>query len=330
MKRALSITLTLSTLLALTSCGKDQGANQVVSQRYVHKYGYAVSKDEFEARKYPGQVVSLLKNGVTLTSTYEDGVLHGPSTRTFPHSQTVEFYGLYNQGVLVKEIVYDITGMPMREEVQLSPSRYTTTLWYADGSPMLLEEYSGKELVDGQYLTSKNETEAQVIKGRGERVLRDRSGLLLSKEEILDGYTTKKETFYPSGSPETIAYYLKGVLHGEKKSFTATGEPLSVREYVNGNLHGKSTFFKNGVRYVETYYLDGKKNGLEVQYLDGEAIAQESLWENDHKHGPTKYFMDGTAHLEYFYDGRQISEERWKELSHIDEKISQISPQFQQ
>lgn len=311
--------------LFLASCHKNQQENNVVSQRYVHKYGYAVSKDEFEERKYPGQVITTLKTGVTITATYENGVPHGPSTHTFPNSQTIESYFLYNQGNLVKQIHYDIHGMPLREEVQLSPTRFATTKWYSDGIPMSTEEYTGAELVEGQYFNRQNDLEARVVKGKGLRIIRDIQGLLQAKEEIDQGDVIKRETFYASGTPESIAYYSRGVLHGEKKSFTENGEPLAVKEYVNGKLHGKTTFYKNGVRTVEIHYLDGLKNGLEIHYLDGDTISQEILWENDHKHGPSKYYVDGIAQIEYYYDGQIVSEHRWKELNHLDQMIGQIN-----
>ena len=239
MSRYLYLLGVLSFLLA--GCSRDSQENNVVSTRYIHKYGYAVSKSEFEDRQYPGQAITVLKNGVTITSTYENGLLHGPSTHTFPHSQTVETYFLYNQGALVKEIVYDITGMPLREEVQLSPTRFVSTKWYNDGTPLSTEEYAGQELVDAQYFTRQNEVEARVQKGKGSRVVRDLKGVLLSREDVDEGYVTKRDTFYANGAPESTAFYVRGVLHGEKKSFNETGEPLAVREYIAGKLHGKTT-----------------------------------------------------------------------------------------
>lgn len=311
--------------LFLASCHKTQQENNVVSQRYVHKYGYAVSKDEFEERRYPGQVITALKTGVTITSTYENGVLHGPSTHTFPNSQTVESYFLYNEGNLVKQIHYDIHGMPLREEIKLSPTRFATTKWYSDGTPMATEEYAGSELVEGQYFTRQNDIEARVLKGKGQRVIRDIQGILQAKEEVDQGNIVKRETFYATGSPESIAFYVAGALHGEKKSFAENGEPLATKEYIHGKLHGKTSFFKNGVRTVEVHYLDGMKNGLEIHYLDGETVSQEILWENDHKHGPSKYYVDGIAKVEYFYDGEPVSELKWKELSELDQMIGQIN-----
>jgi len=311
--------------LFLASCHKDNKDDNVVTQRYIHKYGYALSKDEFEEHKYPGQIVTVLKTGVTITSTYEGGLLHGTTTHTFPHSQTLETVFTYNQGKLVKQTNYDIHGIPIREEIQLSPTRFATTKWYSDGTPMATEEFGGAELVEGQYFTRQNDVEARVEKGRGTRVIRDVQGTLLAREEFNQGYIAKRDTFYANGSPESAAQFIQGILHGEKKTFAESGEPLSVKEYISGKLHGKATFFKNGARTVEVHYLDGQKNGLEIHYLDGEIVSQEILWENDRRHGPSKYYVDGIAQVEYFYDGQKVSEHKWKELSQLDQMIGQIN-----
>lgn len=309
--------------LLLGSCQKKETETDVVSERYIHKYGYAVSKDEFQDRKYPGQVVTMLKNGVTVTSTYEEGLLHGACTHTFPDSQTIASYFLYNQGVLVKEIFYDVNGTPLKEKIQLSPTRYSSRKWYAKGTPLCTEEYGNEELIEAEYYTPENEVESRVEKGRGVRTVRDVHGVILSRDEIDEGYIAKQETFYSNGKLETIGYYFRGVPHGEKQSFEENGELVSVKEYVKGKLHGKSTFYKNGLPFVEIHYLDGMKNGLETHYLDGdgETVSQEILWENDKKHGPCKYHVDGVTQVYYFYDGELISEANWNDLHRLDEVI---------
>jgi antitoxin component YwqK of YwqJK toxin-antitoxin module len=321
--------LSLVGVLLFVGCERKPKESNVVSQKYIHKYGYAVAKDEFETRQYPGQVITMMKNGVTVTATYENGVLHGPCTHTFPNSQTVESYFLYNHGELAKEILYDVTGMPIREEVSLSPTRRSVTAWYVDGTPMLLEEYAGAEILEGQYFSMNNDLEAQVVKGRGNRVQRDTKGALTAKEIVEAGYVTRRETFFPSGTPETIAYYRHGELNGEMQTFTASGEPLALKEFVRGKLHGKSTFFKNGAKHVEVHYLDGQRNGLEIHYLDGDIISQEIPWENDRRHGPAKYYFDGMAKIDYYYDGQVVSETEWKDLNRIDAMISRIDPSVQ-
>jgi antitoxin component YwqK of YwqJK toxin-antitoxin module len=313
--------------LFLSGCRDQKKDDQVVSQRYIHKYGYAVSKEEWDSRSYPGQVITAMRNGITVTATYENGVLHGPSTYTFPHSQTVESYYFYDQGNLAKETHYNLSGMPARETVNHSPYRYTSTMWYAEGSPMSIEEFSNSDLYEGQYFTPANETESRVEKGNGLRIRRDQKGLLVSKDIIESGLMTRRESFYPSGTPESIVHYAKSQLHGEKKTFSLEGEPVAIEEWVNGQLHGKSTYFKNGNKVVEVSYLNGSKNGMEVHYIDGEVIAEEVQWENNKKHGASNYYINGIAQTTWFYDGEEVSRRKFDELNRLDEMISQISPE---
>lgn len=309
----------------LSSCGDSQSNDTVVSQRYIHKYGYAVSQEEWEEKNYPGQIITHLNTGVTITATYEDGILHGPTTYTYPHSQTVERYCLYNQGNKVKETSYDPAGMPVEEWIQLSPTRYSIAKWYSEGSPMLVEEYVGLELLEGQYYTLTNDLESRIERGVGLRTRRDRNGVLNAKELFEQGYALKKETYYPTGSPESIAYYYRDHLHGEKRTFAQSGEPLSIEEWVNGQLHGKSTYFKNGNRYLEISYLYGQKNGMERHYLDGDILSQEISWENDQKHGPSIFYADETSEQEWFYGGELVSKHKYDELNRMDEIISHLS-----
>jgi antitoxin component YwqK of YwqJK toxin-antitoxin module len=312
--------------ILVCACQSHRRENDVVSQRYVHKYGYAVSQEEWESKNYPGQVITNLKNGVTVTATYENGYLHGPCNHTFPNSQTVEVYSLYNQDQLVKEIRYDIRGMPVREMVQLSPTRYSLTLWYNEGSPLSIEEYASEELLDAQYFTVNNETEGRVERGNGLRVRRDQYGTLISRDEIQGGYMVKRDTFYASGAPESSSHYLFEKLHGEKRAFAETGEPIAIEEYLNGALHGKATYFNNGTKYLEISYLDGFKNGIETHYVDGEEVSQEIHWENDKKHGPSTYYIDGYTQIHWYYDGERVSRNKYEELARLDDMISQISP----
>lgn len=310
--------------LALCGCNDNKQDDKVVSQRYIHKYGYAVSQEEWESKNYPGQVITSLTNGVTVTSTYENGIKHGPMTCTFPHSQTVEFYSLYNQGNKVKEISYDRAGMPMEEWIQLSPTRYSITMWYKEGSPMMVEEFVGDELLEGQYFAASNELESKVEKGSGLRIRRDREGILLAKETIFEGYATKKETFYPNGVPESIAMYFRDNLQGEKRTFSQSGEPLAIEDWVNGQLHGKAKYFKNGNRYLEITYLYGEKNGVERHFIDGDIVSQEISWVHNEKHGEAIFYAEGRPESHWFYEGQHVSKRKFDELNKLDEIISRL------
>ncbi len=324
-----NISLLLATgLLVLCAC-QHRKSDSVVSQQYIHKYGYAVSQAEWEERNYPGQIVSYLEDGVVLTETYENGILHGPTTRTYPNSQTVQEYRLYNQGVVVKTITYSSKGMPVEEIAQLSPTRSRLTRWYQDGVPMLIEEYSGDELLEGQYFSPTHEVESSIVKGQGTRLERTEGGTLVAKSVYEEGYTVKKETFYPTGTPESIAFYYKNKLSGEKKTFSQTGEPLATEEFLDDMLHGKATYYANGNRFLEAMYRFGVKHGLERHFIDGVIVGQEIAYENGFQHGPSTFFLDHDTKVQWFYEGREVSKRKFHELSELDELISHTAPNNQ-
>ncbi|NGX39888.1 MAG: hypothetical protein KR126chlam1_01225 [Chlamydiae bacterium] len=323
MKKSL-FSLSLAAGLVLAGCGNDGGDNQVISKRYIHKYGYAVSESEWESNNYPGQVVTSLRNGVTITSTYENGILHGPCTHTHPHSQTIQYFYLYNIGELKKEVAYDVLGMPIREKVQLSPHRHCITTWFGDGTPMSVEDFTGEELIDGEYFSLNNECESKVERGIGLRSRRDPNGVLLSKDHFDKGYLTKRETFYPSGNMESVTLFTMNKKHGDRRTFTESGEALAEEEWINDELHGKSSYFANGKKQVEVYFLNGARNGIETHFIDGESIEQEILWNNDRRHGVTKFFVgDAIAKTEWYYNGKLVSKQRFEELDMVDQMITQ-------
>lgn len=325
MKRHLFILMS-GTAFILSGCVHDNNdKTSVISKRYIHKYNYPVPKEEWQKHNYPGQVITNLSDGVTVTATYENGKLHGPTTYTFAHSQSIEKCIVYNQGQKVKETSYNSNSMPLQEWIQLSPQRYSLTSWYVEGCPMMVEEYAGNELIEGQYFTALNEIETRVEKGDGIRISRDQTGTLLSKEVIEDGYTVKKETYYPNGAPESIAYYALGKLNGNKQKFTANGEPLALEEWVNGQLHGKATYFRNGNRYLEISYLSNQKNGTERHYTDGDLLTQEIHWENDLKHGSTIYYADSDIQQQWFYAGQLVSKNKFDLYNQKDQMAADIS-----
>lgn len=319
----LKVCFVIGTLGALftSGCLHDKKEEPVVAERFIHKYGYALTKEDWDSNNYPGQVITTLRNGVTVTSTFESGVLHGASTHTFPNSQTVQSYFLYNQGSKVKDIQYDIQGMPIRETVQVSPTRMTLTTWYADGTPLSIEEYCNDELLDGQYFTQANDTAARVEKGTGLRICRDREGILLSKDDFEGGFMTKRNSFHPNNTPESIAHYMRGKLHGEKRTFTVAGEPQSIEEWIDGRQHGKCTYFKNGTKDHEVSYFYGNKHGSEIHFVDGEAVLKEIVWHNGKKHGLSNYYIEGIAHTEWFYEGKEMTENQYNDELRLDEKI---------
>lgn len=313
----------LCSLLLASGCGAPKTENETISKSYIHKYGYAVSQEEWDARQYPGQVIEVLKNGVTITATYENGNLHGPYTITYPHSQIVEKYILYNTGSPVKEVSYDVSGMPTEETIRLSSDRHTVTAWYTDGVPKSVEEFQGEELREGTYFAKNHEKESSIVRGNGTRILRDREGTLLCKDTFEEGFMTERNAFYPSGSPESISYYSENRLHGTRKTFTPAGEPLAVEDWANGHLHGLCTYYKNGAKELEVYYLYGQKHGSETHFLDGESVMHQVSWERGQKHGPETFFLAEGPKLTWNYEGKEVSRSRFEELTRIDALMSE-------
>jgi antitoxin component YwqK of YwqJK toxin-antitoxin module len=323
MKRYLFFLMPFLGILASGCQNSKQGKNEeVISERYIHKYGYDVSKKEWETAGYPGQVITTLRNGVTITASYEDGILHGPTTYTYAHSQTLESLNIYERGNLMKKTSFSIQGIPFKEETFLSPSHLRVLRWYNTGTPMSLEEFHHTELLEGEYYNKNNEAEYRVIKGAGTRIIRDQHEQITSKETIENGYPILRETFYSHGVPHTIIPLSGGKVHGEKNVFAPSGEPISKETFTLNVLDGPATYFQNGCRYLESNYKNGLKHGTERHYIDGETIVEETEWYEGHKHGPSIVYFDGMSKIQWYYNNIQVSKERYRELCKQEENIA--------
>jgi antitoxin component YwqK of YwqJK toxin-antitoxin module len=303
-------------VLATFGCqnNKKKQHADVVSERYIHKYGYGVSREEWLSNDYPGQVITTLKNGITVSAAYESGVLHGDTSYTFPHSQTLESLHTYEKGNLAKKVTFDVRGMPFREESYISPMHVRSKYWYNTGTPKCVEETVDNDLIEGEYFTMKNELESRVSDGYGERSVRDKHGVLCAKEQIDKGQVSKRESFHNNGSPHVVLSFDEGLVHGEKRVFAETGEPLSVEHFTYGKLDGICTYYQNGVKYLEINYDDGLKRGVERHFMDGESLSYETHWTNNMKHGPSTYYFDGIAKVEWFYNDMKVSQHKFEEL----------------
>lgn len=311
MKRA-SVYLVACALI--TSCQTSTSLDQVVSQTFVHKYGFETSEEEWEAREQDGQVVSMLKNGVKITRTYENGQLHGPTTYTFPHSAVVEKVFVYDQGSLLKERLNDPAGMPIREEVYEFDNRNVITLWDEKGVPLSIEEYDNALLMEGKYYTPEHELEGVVTDGYGERMKRDRSGLLVSRDEIQNGVMASRTIFHPNGRVHTVSHYENYQLHGQQSKFTSAGKPLMELNWNRGVLDGEKVVYRNGYKIAVTPYVLGQKHGTEIHYDDLGNLTAEIEWNRDKKHGATKIHSEDYTDTEWFFKGQSVNAEKFKSL----------------
>jgi antitoxin component YwqK of YwqJK toxin-antitoxin module len=299
--------------LTLMSCS-DSEKKQIISQRYVHKYGYDVSKEEWKAEVYPGHVLTTLRDGKTITEPYEDGLLHGSKTETYPHSQTIQTLEQYERGNLVKRVSYNIRGVPQKEEMYRAENHVLVTTWYPNGTPKSNEEFRDNILISGQYLNTSNETDSRIENGTGERTVRNQSGDVLAKEVFNNYLLTYVETYYPNNTPHTTTSYENNLLHGEKKEFAMTGEPLSAEFYYKGLKHGLATYYQNGYKYAEVPYVHGLKNGVERHYIDGDIVVEETEYHDGIKQGSSILYCDGSAKTTWYFENQIVSRSKYEQL----------------
>jgi antitoxin component YwqK of YwqJK toxin-antitoxin module len=315
---------TISGLTVLLAGCFSSGENPILSQKYVHKYGFEVTPGEWNEREGDGQIVELLVSGVKVSRSYENGVLHGKTSYTYPHSSVVEKVQVYDQGNLLKETLNDSRGVPVREEIYEFDDRKIITEWDENGAPLSIEEYSNGSLVDGKYYTTSHELEGQVEGGYGERVKRERSGLLLSRDTIQGGEVIAKTTYHPSGEVHTISHFKNDQLHGEQLKFTSTGKPLMKLHWDHGVLNGDKIVYRNGIKVAEIPYVNGQKEGMEIHFDDLGNLTAEIEWQKDKKHGCSKFYTDDATEHEWFYRGQAVSLGEYEMFANRDRLVADL------
>lgn len=319
------VCLVLSSGLILASCHNNASLDQIVSQKYVHKYGFDVSEKEWDERSQDGQIVEMLKSGIKVTRSYENGQLHGPTTYTFPNSQIVEKLLTFDQGTLLKETVYDMAGMPAREDLYEFDNRNVVTLWDEHGVPLSVEEYENDVLVDGKYFNSNHELEAKVENGYGCRIKRDRTGLLISRDKMENGIIVERTAFHPNGEVHTISHYHDYQLHGAQLKFAPSGRPLMELTWNHGILDGQKTIYRNGIRVAEIPYVHGEKHGIERHYDDLGNLISETTWRNDKKHGLSKTYTEESVESEWFHNGMAVDAQKFVLLENREQIVAELS-----
>ena len=307
----------------LTGCGSV--SSDILSQQFVHKYGFNMSEQEWEERAKDGQAITVLKDGVRITRSYEGGQLHGITTYSFPHSSIIERLLAYDHGVLLKEVLHDARGIPVREEAYEFDNRTIITLWDEHGSPLSIEKYVDESLVEATYYTPEHELEARVESGNGERVRRDRTGLLICRDKIESGALTKRTSYHPNGQIHTVSHYRNFQLHDEQLKYTASGKPLMALQWNHGVLEGPKVIYRNGLKISEIPYTNGQKHGTERHFDDFGQLTAEIQWFNDKKHGASRFHTDETLFTEWYYRGQLVEEGKYRELETQDNFITDLN-----
>lgn len=281
----------------------------------MHRYGVPVTKADWDAQGKDGQIVSLRKDGVTVSTGYTKGILHGPTTYTFPNSSTIQFVETFSNGQLVSKRENYLSGVPMNEEVFGENSLVTLTRWYEDGTPQASEIYQDIFLFSGEYRTLLNVVESRVTDGHGLRICRTNEGELASKDTIQNGQMVERITYFSNGDPATVSPYKNGVVHGARLTFLQGGLPSTVEQWEHGIQEGITVVYQNGEKIAEVPYKHGKKEGIEFRYRDGSLLVEEVSWKNDTQHGPRKIYIDGETKTEWYHEGEMVSRSAFERMN---------------
>lgn len=297
-----------------TTAQKEQ-PDVPVGERFVHKYGVEMSKKDWIQRGREGKIILTLSDGSELSQNYIQGVLDGECTITFPHTKTIAKTEWYSQGELIKEVFNYCNGIPMREQSYSADGQWKQTSWYEDGSPRSIENYNHSLLVSGEYKTTENVIESQVLQGKGKRINRDANGDLVSADTIEDGLLIASIEYFSDGKPKAIINYDNNEVSGIKKTFGKNGEPLTIEEWSHGQQHGITSLYRNGLKISDITYVNGRRHGIETKYRDDESIAEEIAWNKDQLHGPSKSYVGNTTKTNWYHEGKQVSKTTFDELN---------------
>lgn len=309
-------------LAFLTACGNKNEDSNTVSQRYIHKYGFEVSQNEWLERKGDGQIITAFKDGSCQTCSYKNGVLHGATSLTYPKAQIIKEKTDYEEGTLLRKTLYSINGLPSQEEIYENENT-TITVWNNKGVPLSIEEYRAEKLISGQYFTALNVLESSIVNGKGLRVKRNPEGKLFSKEQFEKGELSFRTTFHSSGEVETISHFTDYCLHGEQKTFSTSGTLIRKAHWKNGQLHGKEMCYRNGKKYLEVPYANGKKEGVEKEYYKKQ-LVREVPWKAGQKHGMERLCYRDYTDIQWYFNGKTVGLAKFRQLREREVMIAEI------
>jgi antitoxin component YwqK of YwqJK toxin-antitoxin module len=315
MKRYAPLIITAVVALSTTACRSYRQA-EVVQETYIHKYGVAVPKEDWTRNGKDGQVVMLKNDGVTVSKTYQKGILDGKTTYTFPNSSTVAIVEQYAEGTLVSKTENYPSGVAKQQEKYAGELVAERLSWYEDGTPSTIERYENGLIATGEYRTPLNEIESKVSEGKGVRITRGNDGELLFKDVIEGGQMIERIAYFPNGEPSTVTPYKEGKIHGSRVTFLQGGVPNTVEEWTHGLQDGLTVVYLNGAKISELPYVKGKRHGIERRYRDGEILAEEVAWKNDRQHGERKILLDGNqSKTEWYHLGEVVSRATYERMN---------------
>lgn len=308
--------LLLATSIVFSGCmQRIHDPLEVVDQSYIHRYGVPVEADNWQAQGSSGQVVTTLKSGVIVTSSYANGALHGEKAYTYPHSELIEKREYYDNNQLTKETKYYRNGTPSQETVCLSPTSQKVILWYDNGAPQCNEVLENGLLVKGEYFDPTHRPDSRVDNSNGLRTKRDPFGQLVGVDTIENGAMTRSKTFHANGAVKEEVPYTNDQINGSLKTYHPDGVPVSIETWTQGEKTGTTRLFENGEVVAEVPYVRGVKEGVEKRYRNGKVVVAETSWSGDVKHGACTTYFGENVKTDYFFQGSPVSRLTYEKMS---------------
>ena len=287
-----------------------------MAKRYVHRYGVEVPADEWTLQGRSGQVVEVLQNGVTVTSSYWDGVLDGTVSYSFPHRSSIEKVENYTSGTLQKRQRFFASGTLCEEEIFTAPNMRCCRHFYENGVLRCLENYESQRLVEGKYYTLKGDEESEVDYGNGSRIERDAFGQLLYMDTLEEGLLTLRTYQHPNGMPSGCYPYAADKVQGTVRTYMPGGDPRTIEQWMEGEQHGLTSYYCDGECVGEAYYDRGKRVGVERRFTDeGERVVEETVWVNGERHGPSYSYLEGKKVESWYFRGKKVSKGMFDHMS---------------
>ena len=290
------------------------GEYEVVDETYIHRYGMPISQEHWMNEGQDGQVVSTRKDGVTIARSFEKGIPHGDTTYTYPHSENIERREIFQNGTVEREISYYPNAVPAREIVYGPDNSRLVNEWYENEAIKAKKNYSGEQLLSGEFYNPRGEVESKVENGQGEHFTRDEYGQILHKDVYQEGNLAQRTYFHSNNAPKEIVPYKGNMIEGTKRTYLPGGEPYTQATWVGDKQHGATIVYKNGERYAEIPYLSGQKNGVEKRFKEGTILTDEITWINGFKHGPSKHYVGNTIKTDWYFQDQPVSKIQFERL----------------
>ena len=292
----------------MTSCHSHRPCTDEVVCETVHRYGVPLEPTDWASRGRDGQVVSLRKDGATVTRTYNSGILEGETTYTFPNRNVIQKRDVYSQGNITEETWNYPTGFPLKRITYLTPTQKKIVMWYENGAPQSQEILEGNLLMEGEYYHhDDHHVESHVENFNGLRTCRNGLGEMESVDKIENGSKVLSVTYHPNKIPASLTPYENGKIQGLRYTYFSGGEPATIEEWVGGCQNGITVVYDQGEKIAEIPYVRGCKHGVARYYrADGHSISREETWCKGQVHGPVKHYMGNTCQVDWYYRDKQV------------------------